>query len=53
MLYIGDLVFDTERKQRARLCAVLENSCPEIAILQDYETDKFYIQLTENLSAEE
>lgn len=53
MLCIGGYVFDTKRERRARLCAILENSYPEVAILQDYETDEFYIQATENLIAEE
>ena len=53
MLCIGGYVFDTKRERRALLCEVLENSYPEVAILQDYETDEFYIQATENLIAEE
>ena len=52
MLCIGGYVFDTKRERRALLCEVLENSYPEVAILQAYETDEFYIQLTENLTEE-
>lgn len=33
MLCIGGYVFDTKRERRALLCEILENSCPEIAIL--------------------